>query len=220
MTTLDITHKAVRPSFSYRILCINTPTRMINPPPVNLDLQMYPKETTPTNIYRQEFSRLLVERYSDYLHVYTDGSKTVDGVGAAAVCEATSRSATLPKEASVFSAEIYALELATSIIKTNGLPKNVIFSDSLSALVQLKTLHYTHPALRKLQHDLFTLSEENQAVELCWIPGHAGIRGNERADALAKLASTHQEQFITIHYRDWFPIIDSLITSRWNEMWQ
>ena len=91
---------------------------------------------------------------------------------------------------------------------------------SLSALVQLKTLHYTHPAIRKLQHDLFTLSVESQAVELCWLPGHAGIRGNEREDALAKLASTHQEQYITIHYRDWFPIINSLITSRWNDKWQ
>ena len=139
--------------------------------------------------------------------------QTITGVGAAAVCEATPCSATLPKEASVFSAEICALELATSIIKANGLLKNVIFSDSLITLVQIKTLHYTHPAIRKLQFDIFTMSEESQAVELCWIPGHAGIRGNKRADALAKLPSTHQEQFITIHYRDRFPIINSLVMS-------
>jgi hypothetical protein len=41
MTTLDITRKAIRPSFSYRILRINTPTWMINPPSVNHDLQIY-----------------------------------------------------------------------------------------------------------------------------------------------------------------------------------
>ena len=64
------------------------------------------------------------------------------------------------------------------------------------------------------------MTEAGQAVDFCWIPGNAGIRGNEQADALANLASTHQEQFITIHYRDWYPIINSLITSRWNDMLQ
>jgi len=220
MSSLEITRKAIRPTFSYRILRISTPTWMINPPPVNLDLQIYPKATTPTNVYCREFSKLLEEQYPDSRHIYTDGSKTIAGVGAAAVCGATARSATLPQEASVFSAEVHALELAISIIKADRLPKYTVFSDSLSALTQLKTLHYTHPALRKLQHDLFTLSEAGQAVDFCWIPGHAGIRGNEQADAFAKLASTHQEQFITIHYRDWYPIINSLITSRWNDMWQ
>lgn len=47
-----------------------------------------------------------------------------------------------------------------------------------------------------------------------------GIRGNELADSLAKLASTHQEQFVSIHYEDWFPIIHSRITALWNAAWQ
>lgn len=46
-------------------------------------------------------------------------------------------------------------------------------------------------------------------VEFCWIRGSSGIRGNELADSLVELASTHQEQFVPIHYQDWFTIINS-----------
>ena len=114
----------------------------------------------------------------------------------------------------VFSAKLCAFELAILIAKTNRPIKCVMFSDSLNALTQLETLHYDLPALRKMQHDLITMFMKGHAVEFCWVPGHAGIRGNELADSRAKLASTHQEQFITIHYRDWFPIINSRITFR------
>lgn len=61
-------------------------------------------------------------------------------MGAAAVSEGTSRTAILPLEASVFSAELYALELAISIAKSDRTSKFVIFSDSLSVLTQLKTI--------------------------------------------------------------------------------
>lgn len=97
---------------------------------------------------------------------------------------------------------VHALELANSIHNINRFPTYVIFSDSPSALTLLQNLHYTHPDLRKIQHDLFTMPEAGQAVDFLWISCHAGIRGNEHADFLAKVMPTHQKQFITIHYRD------------------
>lgn len=50
---------------------------MTNPMPDNQNLQMYPEVTTQTNMYWRE-------RYPDFRYIYTDGSKPVAGVGAAA----------------------------------------------------------------------------------------------------------------------------------------
>ena len=113
----------------------NHHAHMDDQPPVNLNLQIYPKATTPTNVYCREFTKLFEEQYPDSRHIYTDGSKTITGVGVAAVCEATSRSATLPQEASVFSAEVHALKLAISIIKADRLP-NTLSSRTENALGQ------------------------------------------------------------------------------------
>ena len=118
------------------------------------------------------------------------------------MCGETSRPATLPREASVFSAEQYALKLVILIAITDRTFKSVVFSESLSGLTQLETWHYEHRAQRKMQHDLFTMSMTGQAVEFGWILDHAGIRGIELADFRSQLASAHQDQFITIHYRD------------------
>lgn len=46
------------------------------------------------------------------------------------------------------------------------------------------------------------------------------IRLNELANSLAKLASTHKNQFVTINYRDWFSTINTLKTCHWKDMWQ
>jgi len=41
-------------------------------------------------------------------------------------------------------------------------------------------------------------------VELCWVPSHVGIFGNERADKLASDATKEQESWIPIDYNDFF----------------
>ena len=83
----------------------------------------------------------------------------------------------------------------------------MIFSDSYSVLCKLRSNNYYHPVLRKVQHDLHELKLNGKTVSLCWVPGHVGIRGNERADVAAKQATVGQPEFILLHFSDWIPCI-------------
>ena len=107
--------------------------------------------------------------------------------------------ATPPYHASIYSAEIQAIGLAVQLIRRRSETRFVIFSDSYSVLCKLRSNNYYHPVLRKVQHDLHELRLNGKTVSFCWVPGHIGIRGNERADIAAKLATVGQPEFILLH---------------------
>ena len=93
----------------------------------------------------------------------------------------------------VFQAELRAVETAAiEIIHTNPSDGDVfILVDSQAALKALasnphvsKTVIATHTALNRLA--------ERRQVFLNWIPGHAGVEGNEIADRAAKAGATYK----------------------------
>lgn len=144
----------------------------------------------------------------------------MSGVGAAAVSGERSKRASLPPVASILSAETHAIQLAIQYIADSDATKHVVYSDSYSSLLQLKTINYQNPVCRKIQHDIHLLAKENKTIELCCIPGHSNIKGNEHADTIAKLATCVPSQLIAVHYKDWFPVIQTTITFKWNSEWK
>ena len=60
-----------------------------------------------------------------------------------------------------------------------------ICSDSLAALKALEAVRTTSPLVHQCQKALTDISDRH-VVGLFWVPGHAGIRGNEIADGLAR----------------------------------
>ena len=46
----------------------------------------FSKGHTPKNVYAVEYSRVMDEWCGDHVAIYTDGSKSEEGVGAAAIC--------------------------------------------------------------------------------------------------------------------------------------
>ena len=85
-----------------------------------------------------------VNLYSDYVAIlYTDGSKlkTSRGVGSAFVCGDTTRIKSLPSCASVFTAELVAIQSALNFIDGSGAPRRMIFSDSLSLTIKRESYH-------------------------------------------------------------------------------
>ena len=60
-----------------------------------------------------------------------------------------------------------------------------ICSDRQAALKALKTVRTTSPLFHQCQRALNDICTRH-AVELYWVPGHAGIRINEIADELAR----------------------------------
>lgn len=220
LTTFNIDINFICPEFSYTLLNITTPTWKTRSITTNDELCCYPKATTSNIMYRQLFAELTNKFYRNWSKLYTDGSKTEHGVGAAAVSEEETKTATLPPIASIFSAELHAITIALNIIeKYQNIRNAVIFTDSLSTLSSLTDKDTNHPTSRRIQHRLHELLE-GRKIELCWIPGHAGIIGNEAADLAAKNATTRHCDGIPLPYTDWFPLIKTKMHQKWTEQWQ
>ena len=95
----------------------------------------------------------------------------------------------LPKETSIFSAELYAINLALDLILTSNSKKFIIYSDSISVLQSLKYTKLETSIIVKIFNKLNSLIHRKK-VRFCWIRSHIGIQGNDKADSLEKLQST------------------------------
>ena len=150
----------------------------------------FPKVVTPRERCMQEYHRICQEEYSNRQKLYTDGSKRDEGVGAAVVWERRVRMATLPRGASIFSAELHAIIMAVQVIGELEGERFVIMSDSCSVLESLGCVSNRHPVCRKINHKIDEMKEiSGKDVCFCCILSHIGIKKNEEADIAAVAAS-------------------------------
>ncbi|VEN48752.1 unnamed protein product [Callosobruchus maculatus] len=125
---------------------------------------------TPKYIFNKKFETIIRDRELcevNNLHReivwYTDGSKTEQGTGAGIFGRGTRQSIPLGKYGSVFQSE--------------------------ATLRALEAPKVTSALVWECLQEVGRLAEHNK-VTLEWVPGHSGIRGNERADELARLGSS------------------------------
>ena len=104
----------------------------------NTDLTIFKKNNTPPASYKKEYLHIIQNIISEKL--YTDASKSQDGVGAAVIWNNTEFMYKLPSSCSVFSAESFAILKALEIITDHRLHDTIIFTDSLSAIKNIKKL--------------------------------------------------------------------------------
>jgi ribonuclease HI len=118
---------------------------------------------------------------------FSDGSRMKGGTRAGVYGQSVGRrlSFSLGRHATVFQAEIYAILACTYEIQfQNRMEKYIsICSDSQAALKALRAVR-TSPLVQQCQKAMNDISTQ-YAVELYWVPGHAGVRGNEIANELA-----------------------------------
>lgn len=126
------------------------------------------------------------------LVVYTDGSKSDNGVGSAFVVynnkvEVYNRKYRLPEYCSVFQAELQAISKTLEYLQTiDNLPSTSIFSDSFSSLQAINDRTSKNALVINIQKQLHDSRCRGDTVSLLWVKAHMGTIGNERADELAK----------------------------------
>ncbi|GBM09717.1 hypothetical protein AVEN_186420-1 [Araneus ventricosus] len=156
----------------------------------------------------------------DILNIFTDGSKTEQGV-VASFCVSPNDiwayqwSAKLNDNITVFQAELTALHEA--VIYASHLPNHntsKIHVDNRASIMASSNSKSTKETARKIFKILFT----NPRIKVSWVKAHAGNIGNERADQLAKDATQHGQPYS--HTKLPKPHIKGLLQKRMLEEWQ
>ena len=189
-------------------------------PDINMSLANLPKNTVlPAELISRSLE--LISFYNDREHIYTDGSKSDTGVGCAFVYGPTTRTFTLPSQATVFTSELVAIHKALSFIEVSDDMSYTVFTDSLSSLFAMRDFNTLNPVLQDILVLLTSLDRTGKSVTLCWIPSHVGILGNERADAAAKRASQGESaRFMPLPAKDLLPVCSSHVRLKWQEDWE
>ncbi|KAE9523133.1 hypothetical protein AGLY_016474 [Aphis glycines] len=106
---------------------------------VNTELSSLPKQQTPHNIYRNHL-KSIIENYKDNQEVYTNGSKTHEGVGLSIIFPPPQKKILykLPHNCSIFTAEAMAILKAIEIIIQEEHSKFIILSGSLSTIKSIQ----------------------------------------------------------------------------------
>ena len=151
--------------------------------------------------------------------IYTDGSKSPSGVGFATIHKNKIIQLSLPEYSSVFTAELSALWYAADVIKKLPKQKFVIFTDSKSAIEALKCYNPKNSLVKEVRYKFHRLYASGFDVEICWIPSHIGIEGNEAADRAAKEAVRKPKAKLKIPISDYIPAMKKWIFNRWQSSW-
>jgi ribonuclease HI len=71
-----------------------------------------------------------------------------------------------------------------------SIPAGAINVDSKAALLSIANKQTTHPLATAIREKIINL-RQTTTITLHWVKGHAGLKGNERADYLAKTAASY-----------------------------
>ncbi|XP_063972061.1 uncharacterized protein LOC135159928 [Diachasmimorpha longicaudata] len=148
---------------------------------------------------------------------YTDGSRVSGPADAGVWSEgpAIARAIGLDSHATVLQIELAALRTCASMILERGDEgkKIFIYSDSRRALKAI----LKYECCSKLVGQCVELMEEIAVInrlEVAWIPGHAGIRGNEKANELAKNGTRRASQWEVEHVDVHTDFVKDLVKER------
>lgn len=158
------------------------------------------------------FNHLIDTKYKEHQRIYTDGSVADNLVGIGIYSINSEHNFQLTSTCSIFSAEAAALNFAASSINDNT--STVVFSDSASVLSALQKGNSNHAWVQQIE-----INATNKAITFCWIPGHRGISGNEKADYLANLGRQATIHNLTNPSQDISRHVRSSLRNKWEKTW-
>ena len=179
------------------------------------------KEENP-QVFRSLYHELCCEVYENYLDIYTDGSKKNDLVSYAFWAGNNyDECGRLRNKCSIFTAELYAIYKALKYINNNlEFNRFVIFCDSSGALQALQQMYNRNYLVIKIKKVIKLIENDGKEIIMEWIPSHVGIKGNEKADEIAKGAlNRNTYNNIKLSYEDYKHIMKNEIMKQWQEEW-
>lgn len=194
--------------------------------PITVHEDLSPEKFPPDPSQKKPFFMNIITKLQYYLKIYTDGSKTLEGVGAAFCIPEfqIGKKYNLPKYVNIFTAELFAINRALEWVVDNGPARTVILSDSQSAITTLlnSALDGRPDLVIEIQALLIQARQNNIYVEFGWVPAHCGIEGNEQADKLAKQASENknaQQILIPPSKSEYRSLIRNRTEDKWRKLW-
>jgi len=168
-----------------------------------------------------------LEKYSEYVLVYTDGSVAGGRAGSAVVIPSMgySRAIRLADGVGPFIAELYALSMALDGVAAarTGDRCFAVLMDSLEVVRALSSIGSTPVSdmMYSVQRGIHRMTMEGLNIVVVWLPGHAGVDGNEEADALARRALSHPQidHKIDLTIHDYIHKIQNYIIHKWQQTW-
>ena len=124
----------------------------------------------------------------------------------------------------MFQAEVLAISvMAKNLLREKMHNQSiVVLVDSQAAIKALIKCTVTSITVLNCIRNLNQLGKQNH-VSIAWIPGHAGVHGNEVADCLAQSESKSKihglEPFITVPYASCVRTVKNWFRARWKSMW-
>ena len=193
-----------------------------NSEPVTVDftLSEFDKSSTSSTVFKSRFNEVK-QKYLDFCHIYTDGSKVERKVASAYVCPYGTRSYRLRDGCSIFTAAVEAIDKALKYVKVSSVERLVIFSDSMSVLQAIESQESKNPLVNRVLQTCQEIISNGKFITFCWIPGRRDIRGNEDADraakdALSEAQPAHFELPCTYAFIKIQPFVSSLWQKRWD----
>ena len=180
------------------------------------------KGRTPPAIMKTMFREHVNHYHSNTLQIFTDGSKTENGVGYGVHTVNQNYGEKLNGHSSVFTAELSALLKAVKLVSETDAASSVIFSDSQSAIMSLQAFNSSHPIICEiLAHIIPITLNQNRTIQFCWVPSHVGVDGNEEADRVARQKADCNDEIpnYRTYYKDFFPTVRVAIFQLWQEKW-
>ena len=183
-----------------RIMSQNEPMWLIPPISCN-DINPPKKLETNSLLMKQLFYHHVYEKHRNSNHIFTDGSKTTNGVGCAVLYRNHTYSKKLSNCTGIYNAELRAILKAVQLAKADQIATStVIFTDSQSVRDSMQKRNTDHPLICKIFHLILQMFSEGKRVEICWVPAHVGITQNERADQGAREAAAADSPITTTEY--------------------
>ena len=192
-------------------------------PKIDLSLTEFNKSSTQHKKYRDEYYKTILSKYEDHVQIFTDGSKSNDSVASAAIpmtMEIDDKHERLKPDASIFSAEAKAIDLALNMINKSSEQSFLILTDSLSCVKAIQSYETPNPQILNLKLKIHSILQRGVNITFLWIPSHVGIDGNDMADEYAKEGLNLPEISKTkVIHKDYRQSISNLIHKHWEADW-